>query len=163
MTKRHFSQLLNKRWEKEKYLGVGLDPAFDLIPEWLKKQHQSVSEILIAYNRAIIDTTANETCIYKPNSAIYEAQGREGRIALEETIKYVNQFYPEIPIILDGKRNEIDRTNKYYADAITVNPWAGLHALKPFLTKEEHGAFILCRMTNPGSERYQEAIDEESL
>jgi uridine monophosphate synthetase len=65
-----------------------------------------------------------------------------------------------VPVILDAKRGDIGDTSKAYArmafetlkaDAVTVNPLMGGDSVAPFLEKEECGAFILCRTSNPGA------------
>jgi orotidine 5'-phosphate decarboxylase subfamily 2 len=66
----------------------------------------------------------------------------------------------KVPVILDAKRGDIGDTSKAYAraafetlgvDALTVNPYLGGDSIAPFLEKEERGAFVLCRTSNPGA------------
>ena len=69
--------------------------------------------------------------------------------------------------ILDAKRGDIGNTatayasaafDHYQSDAITVNPYLGGDSLEPFLANPDHGAFLLCRTSNPGSRDIQELI-----
>ena len=91
--------------------------------------------------------------------------GVRGWISLENTIKYLKQNYPDQFIIADAKRGDIGNTSKMYAkeaferyqaDAVTLNPYMGMDALKPFLDYEEKGAVILCRTSNGGAKEIQE-------
>jgi orotidine-5'-phosphate decarboxylase len=117
------------------------------------------------FNKAIIDATHDLVCAYKPNSAFYEANGTEGIGELKKTCDYIREHYPEIVIILDAKRADIGSTNEGYAkfvfdylgaDAITLHPYLGREALKPFLDRKEKGSIILCRTSNPGAGEFQD-------
>ena len=135
-------------------LCVGLDPDPAQMP---------VPDVA-AFNRAIIEATAAFVCAYKPNLAFYEALGERGLAALRETLAAIP---PDIPVIADGKRNDIGNTAKAYAralfdelgvDAATVNPYLGGDAVEPFLEREEKAAFILCRTSNPGARDLQDLL-----
>ena len=135
-------------------LCVGLDPDPAQMP---------VSDVA-AFNRAIIEATAEFVCAYKPNLAFYEALGERGLAALRETLAAIP---PDIPVIADGKRNDIGNTARAYAralfdelgvDAATVNPYLGGDAVEPFLEREEKAAFILCRTSNPGARDLQDLL-----
>jgi orotidine-5'-phosphate decarboxylase len=135
-------------------LCVGLDPDPAQMP---------VSDVA-AFNRAIIEATAEFVCAYKPNLAFYEALGERGLAALRDTLAAIP---PDIPVIADGKRNDIGNTAKAYAralfdelgvDAATVNPYLGGDAVEPFLEREEKAAFILCRTSNPGARDLQDLL-----
>ena len=96
----------------------------------------------LAFNIAIVDATKELVLAYKPNSAFYEALGHHGIWALRQTIKYIKKVAPWVVIILDAKRGDIGSTNNGYvayalnylgADALTVSPYLGWQAMKPFL------------------------------
>ena len=117
------------------------------------------------FNKAIIDSTCDLVCAYKPNSAFYEAYGVEGIGQLKKTCDYLQKKYPEIPIILDAKRADIGSTNEGYvkyafdwlgADAITLQPYLGSEAIEPFLDRRDKGCIILCRTSNPGAGEFQD-------
>ncbi len=142
-------------------LCVGLDPAMDKIPPHVKQDPLP----LFAFNKAIIDATHEYVCAYKPNSAYYEAGGAQGIEELKMTCDYLKSQYPEIIVILDAKRGDIGHTNEGYvkyafdylqADAITLQPYLGKEANKPFLDLKEKGCIFLCRTSNPGSGEFQE-------
>lgn len=119
------------------------------------------------FHKALIDRTHDLVCAYKPNSAFYEARGAEGIRMLRKNCAYIRQAYPDIPVILDAKRGDIASTNEAYAhyafeyvgaDAVTLNPYVGREALRPFLDRREKGCIILCRTSNSGSSEFQEAL-----
>ncbi len=73
-----------------------------------------------------------------------------------------------IPVILDAKRGDIADTAEAYAKAafdqlgahaITLNPYLGGEALKPFLSRSDRGAFVLCKTSNPGADEFQAMHD----
>jgi uridine monophosphate synthetase len=138
-------------------LCVGLDPDPSRFGDSLLAQESPI----LAFNRRIVDATADLVCAYKPNFAFYEAAGLEGLKALRETIEYIP---PEIPIILDAKRGDIGSTARAYAeaafkvwgaDAVTVNPYLGYDSLKPFLDYPDKAVFLLCHTSNEGARDFQ--------
>lgn len=127
------------------------------------------SEHLFDFNKKIIDATHNLVCAYKPNSAFYEAFGATGLEQLKQTVDYIRQVSPELPIILDSKRADIGNTNHGYVtfafdylgvDAITVNPYMGGEALQPFFEKSEKGIIVMCRTSNPGAGEFQDLLSD---
>lgn len=146
---------------------VGLDSDFEKLPPFLKEKENAQFE----FNKAIIDTTNDLVCAYKPNTAFYEALGAEGINQLKMTCDYITKNLPEIPIILDAKRADIGNTNNGYiafaynylnVDSITLHPYLGSEALTPFLEKKEKGAIILCRTSNPGGGELQNLMIGET-
>jgi orotidine-5'-phosphate decarboxylase len=160
MKKRNFHDLIQKKWDERKFVCVGLDTVYEKIPEHVKTDR--IGQSLFLFNKAIIDATIELVCAYKINSAFYEAYGTEGIEALEGTIEYIVRDCKEhgVPAILDAKRADIGNTNEGYvkfafdqmqADAITVSPYLGSEAMKPFLDKKEKGIIVLCRTSNEGA------------
>ncbi|MBI4249994.1 orotidine-5'-phosphate decarboxylase [Candidatus Uhrbacteria bacterium] len=169
MTRGNFFDLLQARWDRGTAVCVGLDADYKKIPEHLKKG--DVRDALFAFNTAIIDATAEYVCAFKPQSAYYEACGPEGIATLLDIVGYVQGKYPDIPLILDAKRGDIGSTNDGYVkaafevggfDAITLHPYLGKEALKPFLDQEDKGCIILCRTSNPGAGEFQDLVVDES-
>lgn len=118
----------------------------------------------LAFNVAIIDETKDIVLAYKPNSAFYEALGHEGLRALRRTVEYINKVAPNVVVILDAKRGDIDSTNDGYVayafnylgvDAITVSPYLGGQALKPFLDCKDKGIIVLAVTSNRGQDEFQ--------
>jgi orotidine-5'-phosphate decarboxylase len=163
----NFQQKLNNAIKKSNSLVcVGLDSDILKIPAHFKTQKHPQFE----FNKAIIDATHDLVCAYKPNSAFYESRGIEGIEDLKMTCDYIRSSYPEIVIILDAKRADIGNSNEGYAtfvfdylgaDAITLHPYLGKEALKPFLDRSEKGSFILCRTSNPGAGEFQDGLFEK--
>lgn len=155
------SKLQSSVSKNNSLLCIGLDSNPDKLPSNLVEQ----AEPQFAFNKAIIDATADLVCAYKPNAAFYEGAGADGIIQLQKTCKYILETYPDIPIILDAKRADIGSTNGGYtqfafeylrADAITLHPYLGKEALEPFLARKDKGLIILCRTSNPGANEFQD-------
>ncbi|MDI3339138.1 MAG: orotidine-5'-phosphate decarboxylase [Sphaerobacter sp.] len=134
---------------------VGLDPDPRRLPPHLGPGTDAAT--LVAFNRAIIDATADLVCAYKPNLGFYLAYGPAGVEALLETRRHIPA---EIPVILDAKVGDIGSTSLAYArayfdtwgfDAVTVHPYMGEDGLEPFLTRADRGVFVLVKTSNPGS------------
>lgn len=107
----NYNQLVEQIRTKGSFLCVGLDTDSAKLPSCLMGSRDAVFE----FNRAIIDATAPYCIAYKPNLAFYEADGVEGWVALERTIGYIREKYPEMFIIADAKRGDIGNTSKLYA------------------------------------------------
>jgi orotidine-5'-phosphate decarboxylase len=149
---RFFDQLEARSRAAHSLVCVGLDPDF--------RKHRV--EDVAAFNRAIIESTAEFTACYKPNIAFYEQWGIPGLRALEETLKAIPAG---IPVICDAKRGDMGNTAEAYAralfeswgfDCATVNGYQGSDAIAPFLAYPEKAVFVLCRTSNPGSREFQE-------
>ena len=141
---------------------IGLDPDLAKLPEDLKR---SDNEPLYAFNRRIIDATADIAAAYKPQIAFYSALGAENQLAA--SIRYIRERAPSALIILDAKRNDIGNTaaayaheafDRYGADAVTVNPYMGEDSVRPFLERPDRGAILLCRTSNPGAKDFQDLL-----
>ncbi len=164
---RHFGELMQGRWDEGKFLCVGLDPDLEKIPERFKTEN--VGDSLLAFNKYIVDETRDVAAAYKPNCGFYEAHGEEGWRALKATIEHIHTVAPEVPVILDAKRGDLENTNRGYAravfeelgtDAVTVHPYLGEESLEPFLTRADKGVIVLCRNSNPGAKEFQDAVVE---
>lgn len=154
-----FYDYLNQITKKNKsYLCIGLDSNLDKLPGVFKNHKDSLFE----FNKAIIDATFDLVCAYKPQMAYYSAQSAESQ--LEQTIQYIKTHYPEVPVILDSKRGDIDATadqyakesfDRYLADAVTVNPYMGGDTIYPFTKYKNKGVFVLCKTSNKSSLDFQ--------
>jgi orotidine-5'-phosphate decarboxylase len=147
---------------------VGLDSDINKISTGVKKYPVSTPTeqylSLLSFNKTIIEATSDLVCSYKLNTAFYESIGHEGINALKDTCDYIKMKYPEIPIIIDAKRADIGNTNNGYvqfvftylnADAVTLHPYFGEEAIRPFLNCKDKGIIILCKTSNPGSGEFQ--------
>jgi orotidine-5'-phosphate decarboxylase len=159
-----FTTKLAAAWAKNNsLLCVGLDPDIEKLPAFIKNQ----DEPFFAFNKAIIDATADSVCAFKPNVAFYEALGTSGIEQLKKTSSYIHETYPDIPVILDAKRADIGNTNDAYVthifdylamDAVTLHPYLGGEALQPFLARKDKGCIVLCRTSNPGAGELQDLL-----
>jgi orotidine 5'-phosphate decarboxylase subfamily 2 len=139
-------------------LCVGLDPDLRRFPASLRSrfEHDPVGA-LTEFNRAIIGSTADLVCAYKPNLGFYMAYGLPGLEALLRTRELIPA---DIPVILDAKVNDIGHTATAYAagyfdqfnmDVVTLSPYLGTDSLRPFLARPDRGVLILCRTSNPSA------------
>ena len=144
-------------------LCIGLDIDLKKIPASLLNKADPIFE----FNKAIVDSTKDLVCAYKPNMAFYEMYGVYGLQALIRTIEYV--YAEEIPVILDAKRGDIGNTASAYAksifeiykaDATTVNPYMGFDSVEPFLSYKDKGLFILCLTSNQSAKDFQTGGDD---
>jgi orotidine-5'-phosphate decarboxylase len=109
-----FVRMLEAKWSQGKFLCIGLDSSYLAIPDFIRKGAY-IKDAIFDFNREIIDATADLACAYKPNAAFYEEQGPDGIIALESTVRYIKENYPDTPVIYDAKRGDIHSTNEKYA------------------------------------------------
>ncbi|MDD7343749.1 MAG: orotidine-5'-phosphate decarboxylase, partial [Bacteroidales bacterium] len=128
------------------------------------KMPASLGGDLLAFNKAIIDATAQHAIAFKPNLAFYEVQGVKGYKAFEDTVAYIRANYPDVMIIADAKRGDIGNTSKMYAksffetlnvDALTVAPYMGEDSVTPFLGYPDKWVVLLALTSNKGSHDFQ--------
>jgi len=140
---------------------VGLDPALARLP----REFAGSPEPLLAFNRRIVDATADLAAAFKPQIAFYSALGKEAE--LTASIQYIRERAPHAVVILDAKRNDIGNTaeayaseafDRYGADAVTVNPYMGEDSVRPFLARRDRGAILLCRTSNSGARDFQDLL-----
>lgn len=154
------TELIEQIRQKRSFLCVGLDSDPLKMPSHIQQDAEGV----LTFNKAIIDATAPYTIAYKPNAAFYEAMGWEGWRALQMTIDYIRDNYPNILTILDAKRGDIGNTSDLYAraafeklgaDALTVAPYMGEDSVVPFLQHGGKWVVVLGLTSNKGSLDFQ--------
>lgn len=142
-------------------LCVGLDPDSALLPDGLHGV-----DGLETFCRAVIESTADLVCAYKPNLAFFERFGADGWRALERVIAAVPRH---IPVIADAKRGDIGSTSAAYAEALfdrlgvaacTASPYLGADAIAPLLDHPRGYVYVLCRTSNPGAGALQDLLVE---
>ena len=147
------AQVTNATW-----LCAGLDPVLERMPEALRDEQRP----FLPFLKTIVDATADLVCAYKPNLGFYLSLGAPGITILEQIIAYIPD---EIPVLLDGKFNDIGHTAQSYArgafdalgaDAVTVNPYLGQDSIAPFLARADKAAFVLARTSNPSARDFQD-------
>lgn len=143
---------------------MGLDTDIRKIPAHLLGEEDPV----FAFNKAIIDTTADYCVAYKPNLAFYEAQGPKGWESLRKTIAYIPKTHFTIA---DAKRGDIGNTSSLYArtffdstsagldfDSVTVAPYMGSDSVRPFLEFDDKWVILLALTSNPGGSDFQRLV-----
>lgn len=160
-------ELFSNIQKKKSFLCVGLDSDVTLIPEHLFDEEDPI----FAFNKAIIDATADLCVAYKPNLAFYESLGSTGWDALDRTVSYLRDHYPDQFIIADAKRGDIGNTSALYArsffssldfDAVTVAPYMGEDSVTPFLGYEGKWVILLALTSNKGAADFQFKKDAET-
>ena len=158
MTRQQLFEIIK---ERKSFLCVGLDSDIRKLPKHLIEQED---DPVFAFNRAIIDATADVCVAYKPNLAFYESGGLAGWRSYERTIRYLHEHYLTHFIIADAKRGDIGNTSANYAkaffntlkaDALTVAPYMGKDSVEPFLNFEDKWVILLALTSNKGSQDFQ--------
>ena len=159
-------ELFKNIQKKRSFLCVGLDTDIKKIPSHLLNEEDPI----FAFNKEIIDATADLCVAYKPNLAFYESLGVKGWIAFEKTVEYIKTNYPDQFIIADAKRGDIGNTSEMYArsffehmdiDSVTVAPYMGEDSVKPFLIYPNRWVIVLALTSNKGSHDFQLTEDKD--
>ena len=162
------TQLHQQILEKKSFLSVGLDVDLEKIPPHLLKEEDPI----FAFAKAIIDATHDLCVAYKPNTAFFEAYGVKGWIALEKTINYLNENYPNHFTIADAKRGDIGNTSTRYAkaffedlnfDSVTIAPYMGKDSVEPFLEFDGKYAILLALTSNSGAADFQMTESQQGI
>ncbi len=142
------------------FLCVGLDPDLTKLPTHLRREKDPI----LAFNRQLIEATADFCVAYKPNLAFYECLGPAGLETLARTLEFLPTSHLRIA---DAKRGDIGNTAAMYArayfetmafDAVTLSPYMGHDAVAPFLAFPDKWAILLALTSNPGSADFQQQL-----
>jgi len=161
-----YDQIFEQIKAKKSFLCVGLDSDLNKLPQHLMNEEDPV----FAFNKAIVDATADYAIAFKPNLAFYECNGIKGLTSLMKTVDYINEKYPGIFLIADAKRGDIGNTSKMYAkaffeehpfDAVTVAPYMGSDSVTPFLSYAGKFVILLALTSNPGATDFQMILNKE--
>lgn len=156
-----FQKLTAAAQRNQSLLCVGLDPNPAQIPQRYRQSTQDEAAAMLAWNRAVIEQTADKVCAFKPNIAFYEALGSAGMHLLRQTLDVIPA---QIPVILDVKRGDMGNTAVAYAkacfevwgvDAVTLSPYLGRDSIDPFAAYPGKGLFVLCHTSNPSAQNFQ--------
>lgn len=157
-------ELIDNIRRKGTFLCVGLDPDINKLPASLRESSANDAEAVERFCIDIVDATADSCVAYKPNLAFFESLGSAGWTALEHTIAYIRNRYPDQFVIVDAKRGDIGNTSMLYArscfehldaDAVTVAPYMGEDSVKPFLGYDGKWVILLALTSNKGSHDFQ--------
>lgn len=151
-------RLSRRAQEIDSLVCVGLDPILERFPVGVARTPDGV----VTFCREVIAATAEHALAYKPNLGFFMALGRQGLEVLYEVCAAIPE---EIPVLLDGKVNDMGVTAEHYArgffdelgvDALTIAPYMGEDAIEPYMRDAAKGVFILTKNSNPGSGQLQD-------
>ncbi|HUX41562.1 MAG TPA: orotidine-5'-phosphate decarboxylase [Rectinemataceae bacterium] len=145
---------------------VGLDTALEHLPPAVRTAFSSPAKAVLAYNKALIASTADYAACFKVQIAYYEELGLEGLQTYAQTLAAIRAAGHIA--IADIKRGDIADTASRYvrahfsgefeADCVTINPYMGLDSIEPWLEVAESlgkGLFALVRTSNPGMRDFE--------
>lgn len=172
MVKGFRQKLAERQKEKNTLVCVGLDPRKEKIPDCIEDcsewEYPEARRVFL-WMKEIVIATADYACIFKPQIAYYEAIPG-GREALQDIVRYIHTAYQdEIPVFLDCKRGDIDRTQRQYGiahfeldkvDGMNFSPYMGKDCME-FLADKNHPerAIVgLCYTSNPSARQVQDII-----
>ena len=182
-------RLISKIIETESPIVVGLDPKFDMIPDFIKEKYfremgktpEAAAKTFLEFAKNIIDSIHDLVPAVKPQIAMYEEFGSAGIEAYAKIISYAQS--KGLIVIGDIKRGDIASTAECYSaahigrvkvgdtshkifnsDFITVNPYMGFDSIQPYFgdCKEyDKGLFALLKTSNPGSKDIQDILTQD--
>ncbi|MCL2208722.1 MAG: orotidine-5'-phosphate decarboxylase [Treponema sp.] len=158
--------LLYEAVAEKGHVCIGLDTAADYVPSRERRRAANDAEAVLAFNKALIDTSAEAAACFKVQIACYEEMGVAGLRAYSETLKYIRS--KGCLVIADIKRGDIADTAQRYAkahysgdfeaDFVTLNPYMGMDSIEPWLKEAKSrgkGAFVIMRTSNPGMKDFE--------
>lgn len=150
-------------------LCVGLDPIIEKVPAHLRPPaSRSAAEAVFQWMAEIVDATAPFASMFKPQLAHWIAIPK-GMEELRYLIAFIHNRHPQIPVLLDCKCGDIDRTQQQYreafftmlgADGINLNAYMGRDTLQSLVdTKHPERALVgLGRTSNSAAWEIQDAL-----
>lgn len=173
-------KLISKIKETNNPTVMGLDPRYEMIPEFIRNKYEKNIEgackAILEFNKGLIDSVEGIIPAVKPQIAFYEMFGLEGIKVFDETCKYAKS--KNMIVIADIKRGDIGSTAEGYSNAflgktplgeekisifdvdfVTVNPYLGIDGVKPFIEdckKYGKGIFVLVKTSNKSSGELQD-------
>lgn len=162
---------------------VGIDPDYAKLPPSIAGHREmndpddseASLDAILEFSRQVLKIVAPYVPAVKINTAFFEryyAQGVEGYYELLQDAAQLN-----LTVIGDCKRGDVGNTSEMYArsalsdpdfanlddmvgpDAVTVNAFAGLDGVKPFIDvarEEQKGLFVWVRASNPSAPAIQD-------
>jgi len=165
----HFAdRLVEAVHKKDAPVCVGLDPLFDRLPGPVREAHGNEPwTALLLYGREVIHAVAAHVPAVKINIAFFEPFRAEGIRVYYELVGEAKAA--GLLVIGDVKRADIGHSSTQYAiahlgagvaipDAVTVNPYFGYDAIKPFVDLARTtggGLFVLVQTSNESASQVQ--------
>jgi orotidine-5'-phosphate decarboxylase len=154
-------------------LVLGVDPSGDILRAWGVGDDPDGLDRFID---VVVEVAIGAVGVVKLQSAFYERFGWRGIRSLARLAAACRAG--QVLVLLDAKRGDVGSTNDAYAeaylgptagievDALTVTPYLGFAALRPFFDRAyEHGAgvFVVTRSSNPEGRALQTARGAHGL
>lgn len=155
----YIEKIKNAKERAGSLLCFGMDP---VVERMRIDPSKNLADEIVRFFSEILYAIAPKISAVKPNIAYYLQYGQEGLKALSSLISNAKSL--DLPVIIDAKVGDIDRTSAAYArflfdilggDAVTLNPYMGYDALKPFFKYEGRGCYVLALTSNPGASDFQ--------
>ncbi len=146
----------------------GLDPSGDILHDW---GFGDTSDGLERFIDVVLPVATDTVGLIKPQAAFYERHGWRGIRALTRLIDEARSA--GLLIVLDAKRGDVGSTNQAYAeaylgpeapmrvDALTVHPYLGIAALRPFVDAAAQSGsclLVVTRSSNPEGRGVQASL-----
>lgn len=165
-----FREMLAARQKAANSLAcVGLDPVREKLP--VTKQNLMALEpewyVTAYWTYEIVDATAPFASMFKPQRAHWEAISN-GEKALRQVVDYIHRKYPTIPVFLDCKRGDIDRTQARYrgaqlgldgVDGMNFSPYMGKECMQFLVDKEKYPGRALVGLCHTSNKSARETQD----
>ncbi len=155
---------------------VGLDPLSEKLPASIVKEANlrpfflpPEAAAIAQWMIRIVDATAPFASMFKPQSAHWESFSG-AKEALREVVAYTHEKYPDIPVLEDCKRGDIDRTQVRYCEAIlgldmvdgmNFSPYMGKDCMQFLVNKEKYPGRALvglCYTSNKSAREVQDIM-----
>jgi orotidine 5'-phosphate decarboxylase subfamily 2 len=155
----YIQKLYDAYEEKNSLLCFGMDP---VIERMTIDSSRNLADEIVRYFSGILEAIKQKVAAVKPNLGFYLQYGHDGLKALVELVSRAKAL--KLPVIIDAKIGDIGKTSQAYArfifdvlggDAVTLSPYLGSEALRPFLTSGEAGCYVLGLTSNPGARDFQ--------
>lgn len=163
-----FGDRLNDAFGRFGRLSVGIDPHPYLLSAWgLSDDAAGLRE----FGLRVVEASAGQAGIVKPQVAFFERHGSRGYAALEEVIAAARAA--GLLVIADAKRGDVGTSVEAYgetwlrpgspleADAVTLVAYQGVGSLEaPIRLARQHGkgVFVLAATSNPEGRDIQRAF-----
>ena len=152
---------------------LGLDPDPRHLPpeisERVRERALTETEGIREFCLGVLEAVGPEAAAVKLQLAYFERLGPAGMRLYADLIGAAGEL--ELPTIADAKRGDVEHVAAAYAEAhlsvygatsITVNPYMGADAVKPFLDEARWlgrggGVFLLVATSNPSAQDLQDS------
>lgn len=160
--------LLTSARRRESVLVAGMDPHPGRLPPEISARDIPEYEAVREFCLRTLEAVEPEAAAAKLQAAFFERLGPEGMAVYGEVIRAAHEL--DLPVISDVKRGDIGpvaaayaeaHLSVYGADCVTVNPYMGADAVRPFLEEARRlgrdGVFSLVATSNPSARELQDS------